>query len=123
MKRAGLFVLAIGLATVPAFGQSLDLKKVYGDKYGCINRNGQEVVVDQMLLLKEGVLVTAMSACTIKGTSKAKDGSLVLATLCESGDGQEEATFRIAASKKKKGIFVIHNEDGTPFGEVSLCRK
>ena len=40
------------------------LSKPYGNKYGCINRNGQEVDAEQMLLLTDKELITAASACT-----------------------------------------------------------
>lgn len=123
MKRLSLLLVfgAAGLSS--AAGQTIDLAKVYGDRNGCINHNGQEVVVDKMLLLKEGNLVMAYSACDIKKTTKNKEGSVTLQTHCDAEGEESDAEFRIVANKKKKGSFVVFDADNNLLGDVALCRK
>jgi len=106
----------------PACAQSIDLAKVYGDRNGCINRNGQEQAFDSMLLLKEGSLVTAMSACAIKSQKAGKNGAVMIDTTCEDGDGTHDVSFTIARGKKK-GTFVVIDPDGNRMGQVALCPK
>ena len=77
MRGFGLCVaMVIVLAAGQAFAAGIDLSKPYGDKYGCINRNGQEVAADQMLLLTDEALVTAASTSVI-ATDKPKPRMLI----------------------------------------------
>ena len=116
-------VLAV-LAAGQAFAAGIDLSKPYGDKYGCINRNGQEVAADQMLLLTDEALVTAASACTFTDKQAQADGSLVVTATCEAEgeEGSEPAKFTIKRSAKNAKKLVIADEDGNVMGEVSRCR-
>uniref|UniRef100_UPI001953E6F5 hypothetical protein n=1 Tax=Enterobacter hormaechei TaxID=158836 RepID=UPI001953E6F5 len=68
-----------------------------GDKYGCINRNGQQVAADQMLLLTDKELITAASACTFTDRQAQADDTLVVKAECqaEGEDGQSAAQFTI----------------------------
>ena len=69
MRGLGLSVaIILVLAAGQASAASIDLSKPYGDKYGCINRNGQEVAADQMLLLTDKELILAADACTFTKT-------------------------------------------------------
>ena len=76
------FGLSVAMVLVLVAGQAsaagIDLSKPYGNKYGCINSNGQEVAADQMLLLTDKELITAASACTFTKTQAQADGSLVV---------------------------------------------
>ena len=112
------------LAAGQALAAGIDLSKPYGDKYGCINRNGQEVAADQMLLVTDKELVTAASACTFTGKKTQADGSLVVKAQCEAEgeDGQSPTQFTIKRSPKNAKKLVVSDEDGNVMGEVSLCR-
>ncbi len=112
------------LAAGQALAAGIDLSKPYGDKYGCINRNGQEVAADQMLLVTDKELVTATSACTFTGKKTQADGSLVVKAQCEAEgeDGQSPTQFTIKRSAKNAKKLVVSDEDGNVMGEVSLCR-
>ncbi|MGX5801016.1 hypothetical protein ACWGS9_07190 [Bradyrhizobium sp. Arg314] len=113
-------MLAAGQA--PAAG--IDLSKPYGDKYGCINRNGQEVAADKMVLLTDKELITAASACTFSDSQTQADGSLVVTAKCEAEgeEGQSPTKFTLKRSAKNAKKLVIADEDGTVYGEVSRCR-
>ncbi|WP_263482042.1 hypothetical protein [Mesorhizobium sp. ES1-1] len=102
----------------------IDLSKPYGDKYGCINRNGQEVAADQMLLLTDTDLITAASACTFSDKQAQADGSLVVTATCEAEgeEGQEPTKFTIKRSAKNAKKLVVTDEDGNVMGEVSRCK-
>ncbi|SFO30144.1 hypothetical protein SAMN03159463_01561 [Mesorhizobium sp. NFR06] len=112
------------LAAVPAFAAGIDLSKSYGDKYGCINKNGQQVAADRMLLVTDKELITAASACTFTEKKTQADGSLVVKSMCEAEgeDGQSPVQFTIRRSPKNAKKLVIADEDGTVYGEVSRCR-
>lgn len=112
------------LAAGQALAAGIDLSKPYGDKYGCINRNGQEVAADQMLLVTDKELITAASACTFTGKQAQADGSLVLKAQCEAEgeDGKSPTQFTIKRSAKNANKLVVSDEDGNVMGEVSLCR-
>ncbi|MGX5847552.1 hypothetical protein ACWGTO_10815 [Mesorhizobium sp. PL10] len=116
-------VLAV-LAAGPAFAAGIDLSKPYGDKYGCINRNGQEVAADQMLLLTDEALVTAASACTFTQKQAQADGSLVVMATCEAEgeEGSEPTKFTIKRSAKNAKKLTITDEDGNVMGEVARCK-
>ena len=116
-------VLAV-LAAGQAFAAGIDLSKPYGDKYGCINRNGQEVAADQMLLLTDEALVTAASACTFTDKQAQADGSLVVTATCEAEgeEGQEPTKFTIKRSAKNTKKLTIADEDGNVMGEVARCK-
>jgi len=107
-----------------ASAAGIDLSKPYGDKYGCINRNGQEVAADQMLLLTDKELITAASACTFTKTQAQADGSLVVTATCEAEgeEGQEPTKFTIKHSAKNAKKLTIADEDGNVMGEVSRCK-
>jgi len=122
------FGLSVAMTLVLAAGQasaaSIDLSKPYGDKYGCINRNGQEVAADQMLLLTDKELITAASACTFTKTQAQADGSLVVTATCEAEgeDGQAPTNFTIKRSAKNAKKLTIADADGNVMGEVSRCK-
>ncbi|BCM20527.1 hypothetical protein [Mesorhizobium sp. J8] len=120
--------LAIAATAVLAAGQALavgiDLSKPYGDKYGCINRNGQQVAADKMLLLTDKELITAASACTFSDKQPQADGSLVVTAKCEAEgeEGQAPAKFTIKRSAKNAKKLVVADEDGNVMGEVARCK-
>jgi hypothetical protein len=122
------FGLSVAMILVLMAGQAsaagIDLSKPYGDKYGCINRNGQEVAADQMLLLTDKELVTADSACTFTDKKAQADGSLVVTATCEAEgeDGQEPTKFTIKHSVKNAKKLTIADEDGNVMGEVARCK-
>ncbi|TPN78409.1 hypothetical protein FJ987_17555 [Mesorhizobium sp. CU2] len=125
MRRGGLFLgAALVLAAGHASAAGIDLSKPYGDKYGCINRNGQEVAADKMLLLTDKELVTAASACTFSDKQAQADGSLVVTAKCEAEgeDGQAPTKFTIKRSAKNAKKLVVADEDGNVMGEVSRCK-
>ncbi|RAZ90710.1 hypothetical protein DPM33_10350 [Mesorhizobium hawassense] len=120
--------LAIAAAAMLAAGQALaagiDLSKPYGDKYGCINRNGQQVAADKMLLVTGKELITAASACTFSDKQVQADGSLVVTAKCEAEgeDGQAPAKFTIKRSAKNAKKLVVADGDGNVMGEVARCK-
>ncbi|PBB17609.1 hypothetical protein [Mesorhizobium sp. WSM4313] len=120
--------LAIAAAAMLAAGQVLaagiDLSKPYGDKYGCINRNGQQVAADKMLLLTDKELITAGSACTFSDKQTQADGSLVVTAKCEAEgeEGQAPVKFTIKRSAKNAKKLVLADEDGNVMGEVARCK-
>jgi hypothetical protein len=125
MRRCALLAVAVVIAGGgPALAAGIDLSKPYGDKYGCINRNGQEVAADQMLLLTDTDLVTAASACTFTDKQAQADGSLTMKAECEAEgeEGKSPVTFTVRRSAKNAKKLVITDEDGTVYGEVSRCR-
>ncbi|TIT45870.1 MAG: hypothetical protein E5W75_22520 [Mesorhizobium sp.] len=120
--------LAMAAAALLSAGHAsaagIDLSKPYGDKYGCINKNGQEVAADQMLLLTDKELITAASACTFTETKAQADGSLTIKAECEAEgeDGKSPATFTIKHSAKNSKKLSVVDEDGNVMGEVSRCK-
>ena len=125
MRRGGLFLAAaLILAAGHASAAGIDLSKPYGDKYGCINRNGQEVAADQMLLLTDKELITAASACTFSDKQAQADGSLIVTAKCEAEgeEGQAPTKFTIKRSAKNAKKLAIVDEDGNVMGEVSRCK-
>jgi hypothetical protein len=125
MRRGGLFFTAVLVfAAGHASAAGIDLSKPYGNKSGCINRNGQEVYAEDMLLLTSEAFVTATSACSFTGTKSQPDGSLVVKADCEAEgeDGKSPGSFTIKHSAQNAKKLVIADEDGTVYGEVSLCR-
>ncbi|MDX8445132.1 hypothetical protein [Mesorhizobium captivum] len=122
-----IYLAVAAAALLPAgqaFAAGIDLSKPYGDKYGCINRNGQEVAADQMLLLTDKELITAASACTFSDKQAQADGSLVVQAQCEAEgeEGQSPIKFTIKRSKKNAKKLVVTGEDGSVMGEVSRCK-
>lgn len=119
------FGLALGTAVALAGGQAsaaaIDLSKPYGNKSGCINKNGQEVYAEDMLLLTGTEFITAASACTFTEKQPQADGSLLVKSMCaaEGEEGQSPVQFTIKRSAKK---LVITDEDGNVMGEISRCR-
>ncbi|TGS11913.1 hypothetical protein EN852_020895 [Mesorhizobium sp. M2E.F.Ca.ET.209.01.1.1] len=125
MRRGGLFLgAAFVLAAGHAWAAGIDLSKPYGDKYGCINRNGQEVAADKMLLLTDKELITAASACTFSDKQPQADGSLVVTAKCEAEgeEGQAPTKFTIKRSAKNAKKLVVADEDGHVMGEVARCK-
>ncbi|MBW8909271.1 MAG: hypothetical protein JF620_09655 [Mesorhizobium sp.] len=125
MRRGGLvFTAVLIVAAGHASAAGIDLSKPYGDKYGCINRNGQEVAADQMLLLTDKELITAASACTFSDTKAQADGSLVVTAKCEAEgeEGQAPTKFTIKRSAKNAKKLVVADGDGNVMGEVSRCK-
>ncbi|WP_192180803.1 hypothetical protein [Mesorhizobium amorphae] len=120
LAMAAAFLLAAGQASAAA----IDLSKPYGNKSGCINKNGQEVYAEDMLLLSDEAFVTAASACTFTEKKAQADGSLVVKSMCaaEGEEGQSPIQFTIKRSPKNAKKLVIADEDGTVYGEVSRCR-
>ena len=120
--------LALAAVAIVAAGQvhaaGIDLSKPYGDKYGCINRNGQEVAADKMLLVTDKELITAASACTFSDKQAQADGSLVVTAICEAEgeEGQAPAKFTIKRSAKNAKKLVVADEDGNVMGEVARCK-
>lgn len=125
MRRGGLlFTAALVLAAGHAWAAGIDLTKPYGDKYGCINRNGQQVAADKMLLLTDKELITAASACTFSDKQAQADGSLMVTSKCEAEgeEGQAPAKFTIKRSAKNAKKLVVSDEDGNVMGEVARCK-
>lgn len=125
MRRRGvLFAAFLVLAAGQVSAAAIDLSKPYGDKYGCINRNGQEVAADQMLLLTDKELITAASACTFSDKQAQADGSLLVTATCEAEgeEGQEPTKFTIKRSAKNAKKLVVTDEGGNVMGEVSRCK-
>ncbi|TPJ32466.1 MULTISPECIES: hypothetical protein [unclassified Mesorhizobium] len=124
--RAPYLLLAAAAMLAAGHGQAagIDLSKPYGDKYGCINRNGQEVAADKMLLLTDKELITAASACTFSDSQAQADGSLVVTAKCEAEgeEGQAPAKFTIKRSAKNAKKLVVADEDGNVMGEVARCK-
>ena len=125
MRCGGLFLgAAFVLAAGHAWAASIDLSKPYGDKYGCINKNGQEVAADKMLLLTDKELITAASACTFSDKQSQADGSLVVTAKCEAEgeEGQAPTKFTIKRSAKNAKKLVVADEGGNVMGEVARCK-
>lgn len=120
--------LAVAAAVLLAAGQAvaaaIDLSKPCGNKSGCINKNGQQVYAEDMLLLTDEAFITVASACTFTEKKAQADGSLVVKAQCEAEgeEGQSPAQFTIKRSAKNAKKLVIADEDGTVYGEVSRCR-
>ncbi|MER9328311.1 hypothetical protein NKJ26_15450 [Mesorhizobium sp. M0152] len=120
--------LAVSAAILLAAGQAsaagIDLSKPYGNKSGCINKNGQQVYAEDMLLLTDTDFITIASACTFTDKHKEADGSLTVKAECEAEgeDGKSPIQFTIKRSPKNAKKLVIADEDGTVYGEVSRCR-
>lgn len=115
---------AVSLSTAPSVAGGIDLSKPYGNKAGCINRNGQQVYAEDMLLVTRTDLVTAASASAIKETVSNKDGSLLLRTECEAEgeEGRAPADFVLRPDPKNRKKIVVADDSGFVMGEVSLCK-
>jgi hypothetical protein len=125
MRGFGLSVaVVLVLAAGHASAASIDLSKPYGNKSGCINKNGQEVYAEDMLLLTDTDFVTAASACTFTDKQAKPDGSLAIKAQCEAEgeDGQSPTEFTVKRSPKNAKTLVISDADGNVMGEVTLCR-
>ncbi len=125
MRALHLAVAATAMLTAgQALAAGIDLSKPFGNKSGCVNRNGQEVYAEDMLLLTDKELITAASACTFGDKKAQADGSLVVKAECqaEGEDGQQATQFTIQQSAKSAKGLVIVDEDGNVMGEVSRCR-
>ncbi|WP_181176386.1 hypothetical protein [Mesorhizobium sp. B2-3-5] len=120
LRLTAVFVLLAGSASAAC----IDLSKPYGNKSGCINKNGQEVYAEDMLLLTSEAFVTVASACTLTEKKAQADGSLTVKADCEAEgeEGKSPATFTIKHSAKNAGKLVIADEEGTVYGEVTRCR-
>lgn len=112
------------LAAGQAHAAGIDLSKPWGNKSGCINRNGQQVYAEDMLLLTGKELITAASACTLGEKTAQADGSLVVKAECqaEGEDGQAPTQFTVKRSAKDAKRLAIVDEDGNAMGEVSRCK-
>lgn len=124
MRIVHLAMAAVLLTAGQASAAAIDLSKPYGNKSGCINKNGQEVYAEDMLLLTNEAFVTAASACTFTEKQPQADGSLMVKSMCaaEGEEGQSPIQFTIKRSPKNAKKLVIADEDGTVYGEVSRCR-
>ncbi|SJM35916.1 hypothetical protein [Mesorhizobium delmotii] len=116
-------VASVMLAAGQASAAAIDLSKPYGNKSGCINKNGQQVYAEDMLLLTDKEFITVASACTFTETQAQADGSLVVKAQCqaEGEEGESPGQFTIKRSNKNARL-VIADEDGMVMGEVSPCR-
>ncbi|TGQ69759.1 hypothetical protein EN829_013740 [Mesorhizobium sp. M00.F.Ca.ET.186.01.1.1] len=120
--------LAIAAAALLAAGEAsaagIDLSKPYGNKSGCINKNGQQVYAEDMLLLTSEEFITVASACTFTEKQAQADGSLIVKAQCqaEGEDGETAAQFTIKRSAKNAKKLSIVDEDGNVMGEVSRCK-
>ncbi|MBZ9807488.1 hypothetical protein LB542_14295 [Mesorhizobium sp. BR1-1-9] len=125
MRALLLVAAAVVVATAgPASAAAVDLSKLYGNKSGCINKNGQQVYAEDMLLLTDKEFITVASACTFTDKQVQADGSLVMKAQCEAEgeDGQSPIQFTIKRSVKNAKRLVIADENGMVYGEVSRCR-
>ncbi len=125
VRRAGLLSTALlVLAAGHASADGIDLSKPYGNKSGCINKNGQQVYAEDMLLLTSEAFVTVASACTFTEKKVQADGSLVVKASCqaEGEEGETPGQFTIRKSAKNAKRLVIADEDGNVMGEVSRCK-
>ena len=125
MQAVRLFIAAGALLVAgKAFAAGIDLSKPYGNKSGCINKNGQEVYAEDMLLLTDKELITAASACTFGEKKAQADGSLLVKAECEA-EGEEGKTptqFTIKRGVKNAKKLAIVDQDGNVMGEVSRCK-
>lgn len=125
VRRAGFYLAAVlVLAAGSASAAGIDLSKPYGNKTGCINKNGQKLYAEDMLLLTDTDFITIASACTFTEKQVQADGSLVAKAQCqaEGEEGQSTIQFTIKRSAKNAKKLVIADEDGAVYGEVSRCR-
>ena len=124
MRLRAIIVAAALMWPVSAgLAAGIDLSKTYGDEMGCINRDGQEVAVDFMLLVNKTAVVTAAGVCEVSKIKSNKNGTLTLTTFCESeGQMSEVPTgFVIARDKANKKGLLVTDEEGNLFGKVSVC--
>lgn len=123
MRPLILATAAVSLATAPVLAAGIDLSKPYGNRSGCINRDGQQVYAEDILLVTRTDLVTAASACAIEETVPNKDGSLLLRTECEAEgeEGRAPADFVLRPDPKNGKKIVVADDSGFVMGEVSLC--
>jgi hypothetical protein len=125
MRRGGFLLTAVlMLAASQVSAAGIDLSKPYGNKSGCINKNGQQVYAEDMLLLTGEEFITITSACTFTDKQVQADGSLTMKAECEAEgeEGKSPATFTVKRSATNAKKLVIGDEDGTVYGEVSRCR-
>lgn len=124
LRRLFLVAASAVVAAAPALATGIDLAKPYGCKSGCINRNGQQVYAEDMLLVTKTDLMTAASACTIKETRANSDGSLLLKTECEAEgeEGKAPADFVLKPSPKNKKKLIVTDDGGFVMGEMSQCK-
>jgi len=123
-RRGLLFAAVLVLAAGQASAAGIDLTKPYGNKSGCINKNGQEVYAEDMLLLTSEAFVTVASACTFTEKKVQADGSLVVKANCqaEGEEGETPTQLTIKPSAKNARKLVVADEDGTVMGQVARCR-
>ena len=125
MRATHLLVAAASLlAADQAFSAGIDLSKPWGNTSGCINKNGQQVYAEDMLLLTDKEFVTVASACTFTDKQPQADGSLLAKAQCEAEgeEGQSPAQFIIKRSARNAKRLVVADEDGNVMGELSRCR-
>ncbi|UVK46144.1 hypothetical protein BPNPMPFG_001756 [Mesorhizobium sp. AR07] len=125
MRGFGVSVaMVLVLVAGPASAAGIDLSRPYGNKSGCINKNGQEVYAEDMLLLTDKDLVTAASACTFTDKQAKPDGSLTIKAQCETEgeEGKSPAEFTVKPNPKNAKKLMIADADGNVMGEVSRCR-
>ncbi|MDX8479414.1 hypothetical protein RFN28_13120 [Mesorhizobium sp. VK24D] len=125
MRAVHLVIAAAALlAASQAIAAGIDLSKPYGNRSGCINKNGQQVYAEDMLLLTDKELVTVTMACTFSDKQVQADGSLTAKAKCEveGEENQSPAQFTIKRSAKNAKKLVIAGEDGNVMGEVSRCK-
>lgn len=116
--------LAVLLSAGSALAQIIDLSAPFGNEAGCANRNGQEIVSDDMMLLTASEVVTSASACTILETRQKAGGALEIASMCEfeGEDAPSPTLFTVARSQTSDEELLITDTDGEVFGVVSRCK-
>lgn len=120
MRAEAALLLALAGA-FPAHAQELDLSQPWGNASGCVNKDGQEVYAEDMLLLTEEALVLATSVCTFTSMQTGEDGALTVDALCDAEGEQAENRFTIAPNPEEEGELIVTDFSGYEYGRVSRC--
>ena len=119
--RLTAFVLLALAGFCPAHAQEIDLSQPWGNASGCVNKDGQEVYAEDMLLLTEEALVLATGACTFTSIETGEDGVLTADALCEAEGEQAENRFTIAPNPANEAELIVSDFGGYEYGRVSRC--
>lgn len=120
-----LLIALLVLTTAPAVAaDAIDLSRPWGNKSGCINKDGQEVYAEDMLLLTKEAIVTSTTACRVTEVLPGKNGATELNAMCQAEGEEAETPFRFIVSqvKKKPPTLLIKDAGGETWGEVTRCR-
>ena len=120
MRAKTAFLLAL-VAVFPAQAQDIDLSQPWGNASGCVNKDGQEVYAEDMLLLTEEALVLATSVCTFTSKEVGEDGAITADALCDAEGEQAENRFTIAPNPDEEGELIVSDFGGYEYGRVSRC--